>query len=369
MLHTITICRKDVVMSSASVEFNLSIRPQKRFEIIDVSKRLRDEFGSSWIDRRKAIYCSLHTTAGYLEQGTFRYLGQGRRHLDPFIRTVQKIFPPDAGYYHDRMQLRDELSPRQKEREPVNADSHLTFMSAGLNNCVTYTNRLDESVYFIELDGIYKNHVRERNTTVIAYDRSEIVHRDKVGIPVTSGNAIDSFNLKDSSYGLFAEIQEWIERYGVEKGIVDVRLCQDDRHVGLTVNEYETLLMRNDLPQVMRDPLRYMMLHGKKFLRDPGAIPGKTRDYAAYDLIHLYNDLMDYFPGGRPIVNRILSVLSSPAKRILRLKRHISFLVSDSEETGMDRIVLGKYQSPILIQHHPAVDGVRYLDVTLRRFA
>ena len=56
-------------MSSASVEFNLSIRPQKRFEIIDVSKRLRDEFGSSWIDRRKAIYCSLHTTAGYLEQG------------------------------------------------------------------------------------------------------------------------------------------------------------------------------------------------------------------------------------------------------------------------------------------------------------
>ena len=225
-------------MSSASVEFNLSIRPQKRFEIIDVSKRLRDEFGSSWIDRRKTIYCSLHTTAGYLEQGHFSIFRPGSQTFRSlYSRQLQKIFPPDAGYYHDRMQLRDELSPRQKECEPVNADSHLTFMSAGLNNCVTYTNRLDESVYFIELDGIYKDHVRERNTTVIAYDRSEIVHRDKVGIPVTSGNAIDSFNLKDSSYGLFAEIQEWIERYGVEKGIVDVRLCQDDRHVGLTVNE------------------------------------------------------------------------------------------------------------------------------------
>ncbi len=367
-MQTIIICGKDVVMSSASVEFNLSIRPQQRFEIIDISKRLRDEFGSSWVDRKKAVYCSLHTTAGYLEQGACRRLGQGRRQLDPFIRTIQKIFPPNAGYYHDRMQLRNELSPIQKEREPVNADSHLTFMSAGLNNCVTYINRSEESVYFIELDGIYKDHVRERQTTVIAYDRTEVVCRDKVAIPVTSNYAIDSFNLKDPSYGLFAEIQKWIKYFGVEKGIVDVRLCQDDRHVGLTVNEYETLLMRNDLPQVLRDPLRYMMLHGKKFLRHPGAIPGKTRDYAAYDLIHLYNDLMRHLPGGRSIVDRILSVLSSPAKRMLRLKRHVSFLVSDSEEIGVERIVLGKYQSPILIQHHPASNGVRYLDVTLRRF-
>jgi hypothetical protein len=31
--------------------------------------------------------------------------------------------------------------------------------------------------------------------------------------------------------------------------------------------------------------------------------------------------------------------------------------------------VQGQYQSPILVQHHPAVGGVRYLDVTLRRFA
>ena len=53
---------------------------------------------------------------------------------------------------------------------------------------------------------------------------------------------------------------------------------------------------------------------------------------------------------------------------MLRLKRHVSFLVSDSEEIGVERIVLGKYQSPILIQHHPASNGVRYLDVTLRRF-
>ena len=356
-------------MATAPVEVNLVIRPQQRYELIDVNQRVRDEVGDALTSFRKTAYCSLHTTAGYLEQGACRHLGQGHKQLDPFIRAVQKIFPHDAGYYHDRMQLRDELSESQKEREPVNADSHLTFMSAGLKNCVTYINRPDESVYFIELDGIYKDHVRERHTTVIAYDQAEVVHRGRIAIPVDAGHAIDSFNLRDERYGLFAELEDWLQRYGVDKGRFDLRLVPEDRHVGLTVNEYETLLMRNDLPQVLRDPLRYMVQRGKSLLRHPSSIPGKTRDYAAYDLIHLYNDLMDNVPVGRSVIDRILSVLSSPAKRILRLKRHVSLLVSDSKETGPGSIVQGQYQSPILVQHHPATDGVRYLDVTLRRFA
>ena len=356
-------------MSAAPVEINLAIRPQQRYELIDVTQRVREEAGDVLSGFRKTAYCSLHTTAGYLEQGACRRLGQTHKQLDPFIRAVQKIFPHNAGYYHDRMQLRDELSESQKEREPINADSHLTFMSAGLKNCVTYINRLDESVYFIELDGVYKEHVRQRHTTVIAYNQAEVVHRDRIAVPVAEGRTIDSFNLKDDQYGLFSELEGWLQRYGVDKGRFDLRLVPEDRHVGLTVNEYETLLMRNDLPQALRDPLRYMVQRGKKLLRHPRVIPGKTRDYAAYDLIHLYNDLMDNVPVGRSVIDRFLSVLSSPAKRILRLKRHVSLLVSDSAETGTSRIVQGQYQSPILVQHHPATNGVRYLDVTLRRFA
>ncbi|MEE2628473.1 MAG: hypothetical protein VX670_08295, partial [Candidatus Latescibacterota bacterium] len=221
----------------------------------------------------------------------------------------------------------------------------------------------------IELDGVYKEHVRQRHTTVIAYNQAEVVHRDRIAVPVAEGRTIDSFNLKDDQYGLFSELEGWLQRYGVDKGRFDLRLVPEDRHVGLTVNEYETLLMRNDLPQALRDPLRYMVQRGKKLLRHPRVIPGKTRDYAAYDLIHLYNDLMDNVPVGRSVIDRFLSVLSSPAKRILRLKRHVSLLVSDSAETGTSRIVQGQYQSPILVQHHPATNGVRYLDVTLRRFA
>ena len=55
----------------------------------------------------------------------------------------------------------------------------------------------------------------------------------------------------------------------------------------------------------------------------PAIYPRRTRDYAAYDLIHLYNDLMDNVPVGRSVIDRYF-----PCYRvgwhILRLKRHVS---------------------------------------------
>ena len=126
--------------------------------------------------------------------------------------------------------------------------------------------------------------------------------------------------------------------------------------------------MRDDLPQVLADPLRYMMQRGRRLLRHPGSIPVKTLNYAAFDLIHLYNELLDAVPVGRSLADKFMSVLSTPASRMLRLKRKISLLVSTSPETGPARIVQGTYQSPILVQHHPACRGVRYLDIVVRRF-
>jgi hypothetical protein len=266
------------------------------------------------------------------------------------------------------MHLRDELSARQKEVEPINADSHLTFVGAGLKNCVTYLNRPDEPVYFIELDGVYKDMHRQRRTTVLGYQAEEIVHRERIAVPVTSEHLIDSHNLKDSRYGLFEQLETWLDRFGIAKGRIEIRLAPEESDTGLTVNEYETLLIRNDLPEALRDPLRYMVRRGRKLVRDPLAIPEKTRDYATYDLIHLYNEFMEHLPFGRNVVDRILAVLSTPAYRMLRLKRHVSLLVSTSTESGPERIVQGTYQTPILVQHHQPDSGVRYLDVTLRSF-
>jgi hypothetical protein len=355
-------------LASEPLEVTLSIRPTARFEIIDVARLLSAEFGDGLAQFRKALYCSFHTTAGYLEQGFCARLGHSARQLDPFFRLVQRIFPPDAGYFHDRIQLREELSESEKESEPINADSHLTFMGAGLKNCVIYRNRPDQPVYFIELDGIYKENRRHRRTTALFYRQEEIVYRGRLALPVSSGHVIDSFNLKDPRYGLFEQLGERLSAHGIRKGRIDIRLAPEERHVGLTVNEYETLLMRDDLPQVLHDPLRYMVQHGKRLLRNPGTIPGKTRGYATYDLIHLYNEFLDSLPVGRAVVDRVFSFLSSPASRILRLKRQISLLVSDAGGQGVGRIVQGQYQSPILVQHQPAERGVRYLDVAVRRF-
>jgi hypothetical protein len=223
-------------------------------------------------------------------------------------------------------------------------------------------------VYFVELDGIYKKVRRQRRTTVLAYNREEIVHRERVAIPVTGSHAIDSHNLKDDRYGLFKQLEAWLDQFGIERGRIDIRLLPEEKDAGLTVNEYETLLMRNDLPEALHDPLRYMVRRGRKLLKNPAEIPGKTRDYATYDFIRLYNELVDALPLGRSVVDRIASVLSTPAYRILRLKRHVSLLISTSEETGPGRIVQGTYQSPILVQHSQPEKGVRHLDVTFCRF-
>ena len=196
------------------------------------------------------------------------------------------------------MQLREELSDSQKEDEPINGDSHLTFIGAGLNNCVLYLHHPHEPVYFIELDGMFKHRVRQRRTTVMAYSDTEAVQRGRVEIPVSDGRAIEAFNLKDPCYGLFAQVADWCRRHGVEKGYIDIRLAPEEKHVGMTVNEYETLLMRNDLPQALIDPLRFALQRGN-------------------DVVQLYNYLMAQVP-----VGLVIDAYLRPFTRqtILRLK-------------------------------------------------
>ena len=128
------------------------------------------------------------------------------------------------------------------------------------------------------------------------------------------------------------------------------------------------MLMRNDLPEVLRDPLRYMLRHSKALLCHPAAIPAKMRDYALYDLIHLYNEVMDNVQIGRAILERGLSFLSGPAARFFRLKRGIELFIAGPGEAGQERIMQGIYQSPILIQYQQAAHGVRGLEITLWAF-
>jgi hypothetical protein len=221
-------------------------------------------------------------------------------------------------------------------------------------------------VYFIDLDGTWQGERRSRQTTVLAYDRVELVERLTVEVPV-SRHPVDSVNLNDPRGGFSEQLGELLRKHGIERGRVDIALEPGERNAGLTVNEYETLLMRHDLAEVLRDPLRFAAIKSAHMIGDPRAIPGKTIDYAKYDLVLLFNQLMEALHVEESVVERLLSrLIAFPADRFLRMKRGISFGVSDA--AGRPGLIRGRYQSPILVQWRSAERQQRHVEVALHRF-
>jgi thiamine phosphate synthase YjbQ (UPF0047 family) len=325
-------------------------------------------FGDALDAYPRALCCSFHTTAGYLDQGVAARLPQTPEGVMPYIDVFRTMFPEGAGYEHDKLDRRTELTDDQRPVEPLNADSHLAFMAGALRTCVSYANKPGEPINFIDLDGVHAGRARLRRTSVLGYTAEEAVAQTRIVVPV-SGHAVDSVNLKDPQLGVYEQCAELVAREGVTKGRVRLTLAPGERHAGLTVNEYETLLMRHDLSEVLRDPLRYMAEKAGHMLGNPRAIPAKTLDYAKYDLVRVFNRLVDALGLRESRLESVLSTaIAMPASRFLRMKRSVSLLVSDCNSEGRGAIVEGTYQSPILVQWHRGQQPVRVLDVTLTRF-
>lgn len=351
-------------MASTASEIRLTLRPSRRFEAIDVNERVAAEAGDLLERHRKTLYCSLHTTAGYLDQSLAGRMHHHRGRLAQFFDAWHAVFPPDAPYRHDQMELRSELSDEQKEIEPRNADSHLTFIGSGMRNCVTYRNRPRAPVYFIDLDGTNGDTQRRRQTTVVGYDEERLVAREAFQVPL-SRHPIDSVNLADPKLGLLDRIDELVAQCGLEKGRVDIALASAEKNVGLTVNEYETMLMRHDLVEVLRDPLRFAAERGRHMIDDPFSIPSKTINYAKYDVPRLLNSLMDALHWDHSVLERaIAKVMSVPARRLLRSRR-VTFLASHDDALGRPTLVRGTYQSPILVQWQRPEGQGRRVEITV----
>ena len=357
-------------MASSPSEITLQLRPERRVDVIDVNERIRGVSEDFLSEYQNALYCSYHTTAGFLEETICNRLGQCDDSVHRFLEPFQELFPFGAEYRHDQMHLRRELSPEQRRTEPRNADSHLTFISSGLENCVTYPSDPSRPVFFIDLDGVNKDNQdrRERTATVLGYNDERVVDTAEIVVPVSS-HPIDSVSLRDPRLGVFEELHELLARHGISKGRVRIDLATDETHAGLTVNEYETLLMKHDLAEILRDPLRFMARKGRNMLRDPGAIPGKAKNYAKYDLVRLVNRVLDTLGLSESLVERVIDkCFAVPAERFLRMKRSVSLLVNEDEANGEGTIVQGRYQSPILVQWRKSEPQSRRLKVTLTRF-
>src|SRR5215211_5829797 len=355
-------------MSSGPSEFTLELTSRARVDVTDVRGVIASKFGDALDAYPRALCCSYHTTAGYLDRGVAARLKGNQADPMPYIDVFRTMFPEGAGYEHDKLDRRTELTDEQRPREPLNADSHLAFMAGALRTCVSYPNRRGEPIAFVDLDGVHKGHVRQRRTTVLGYTREETVAQSRLIVPV-SGHSVDSVNLKDPNLGVYETCSGLVAQHGVAKGRLRLTLAPGEHHAGLTINEYETLLMRHDLSEVLRDPLRFMAEKAGHILGNPRAIPAKTLDYAKYDLVRVFNRLVDALGLRESMVESVLSrAISMPASRFLRMKRSVSVLVSDRNHAGQGAIVEGTYQSPILVQWHRGTRPSRVLDVTLTRF-
>ncbi len=351
---------------SSPAEFTFEVQPERRCDAIDVAAALRRAIGDGLRAYRRALYCSHHTTAGFLDRRLNSRLTR-RRDVYDFIGAFQEIYPADGGYEHDKLHKRTELSEAQRRVEPRNADSHLTFMSSGLSNCVTCDATDPHPVFLVDLDGVHEHGSRRRKTSVITY-------REEVGEAVldldvgTGEHPVESINLFDPRLGLLERLQSFVRAAGVGKGRLDLSLAAGEESAGLTVNEYETLLMQHDLREVLHDPLRFMREKGRNILRDPRAVPQKTLNYAQYDLVHLLNELLEAVGVSESLLERLLArLVALPASRLLAAKREVSLLISDPGDGG-DPIVKGTYQSPILIQWSKAQRGRRRLVAELVSF-
>jgi thiamine phosphate synthase YjbQ (UPF0047 family) len=355
-------------MISAPLELTIELHPRARFDVIN----LRERTGSLYPDALDAfprcLYYSFHTTAGYLDQSLASRLARRHASVERYMAVFRRLFPEGAPYEHDRLERREELTRAQRAVEPLNADSHLAFIAGGLRTCVSYRHRATDPVCFIDLDGMHQGRPRRRKTTLVGYSAEEEIARLSIPVPV-SAHSVNSVNLRDPRLGVYDQLAELIARYGVRHGRIRLELASGERHAGLTVNEYETLLMRHDLAHVLRNPLRYAAEKGRHMWANPRAIPAKTLDYAKYDMVRTFNEVFDALGFHESVIERVLArAIALPAARFLRMKRSVSLLVSDAGSRGCGTIINGAYQSPILVQWQRATRQSREIHVTLSRF-
>jgi thiamine phosphate synthase YjbQ (UPF0047 family) len=355
------LCYSTTPVPAKPLDITLDIVPKARFDVVD----LRSDFAAEHAGLagyRNCLYWSFHTTAGFLERSLAARLRA--QHIPTYVDAVRTFFPEGAGYEHDRLERRGDLDSTQRAIEPRNADSHLAFIAGGLQPCVLHPNRDGEPVYFVDLDGVNEGKPRRRLARLIAFTRERVVKSTRIEVPM-SEHPIDSINLKDPRLGIYEQLSEFVKQAGVPKGRLRVSLDPTERHSALTVNEYETLLMRYDLAEVLRNPLRFVAEKSRHALANPRAVPAKTLDYAKYDMVRVMNKGLDALGLRGSILEKAMArTLAVPASRFFRMQRTLSLLVSAGNH-GEPSIVEGTYQSPILVQWQNAPTQSRVLDVSI----
>ncbi len=350
---------------------------------MDVVSAMESQSNGVLTPYQKLLYCSMHTTAGYLDPVMAAKLEDRRDAVEAVVQSAKRLFPSGAPYWHDRMHLRSELSDEQKLREPHNADSHLVYISMGLGSAVTYDNDPERSVFFVDLDGTCNGLHRQRRSVIVGYNTQECVHEVTVDMPMPDKPVV-SVNLADLMHRSDFDLESLLVRHRVRAGTVVLMLGDDEEHVGLTVNEFEPLLIENDLAGVLDNPIHYMKKEAQGIVQDPRSLPKRAKKYLTHDLMQIINEIVATVGRHTSILHRVIErlgrstpylervieyVATTSASRWMGLNRSISLLAGDLDEGGDRGLVMGTYQSPILIQWRRPQVPSRKIRVQLMRFA
>src|SRR3979490_3209291 len=105
-------------MAVSPVEVTLELTPRARFDIIDVRERLRTAHGDLLNAYPRHLYHSFHTTAGYLEQSlAARLTRESNATVAPYLEVFRTMFPEGAGYEHDQLDRRKDLTTAERAIE------------------------------------------------------------------------------------------------------------------------------------------------------------------------------------------------------------------------------------------------------------
>lgn len=345
---------------------------------MNVGEQVRKVDSGIFSNFDRVAFCSVHTTAGFLEQPLVLKLGNNREGIESLVRSARRLFPEGAPYWHDRMELRSELSAEQRKHEPLNADSHLAFICLGLCNCVLYEFTPDDPVYFIDLDGKSKETFRSRKSMVVGYNNAACVHEEilKIDLPKKNQCAVDlSKSLPD--------LQALVAKYQIHRGLVTLELAPGEKHAGVTVNEFEALLVERDITDVLMNPLRYMLHNAPQFARHPLMVPSKAKNMLQYEIrlairdglrvanrsVSILEYMVERLGIHLPLLEYVIDRIASPLEaRWMNLGSTIQLLINAKDKDPLGRVVVGTYQSPILIQWRRPESDVREMHLRLLRF-
>jgi thiamine phosphate synthase YjbQ (UPF0047 family) len=346
-------------MDATLTALELELRPTRRPEALDLRQALASRAPGllSHGGAGRLLCISHHTTAGFLDRRLRVRVGSDPERLAAFLDALGTVFPPEAGYEHDQLHLRDELTPAEREREPLNADAHLAFIGGGFTNCTLARTEGSDPLWFIDLDGVFQDRSgaevhRVRKATVVRFTDEEVVARIRAEVPMAAGPGV--VRLDDPELDLLPRILAAIRSEGVASGRVQLHLDDPSRDAGITVNEFEALLMERDVARVLANPL----------------------DFAG-SAIHAVSRLLEAVRISPRRLPRLLGrVLASPRPRVLRMQRELTLGVlpelagapGPTTPAGSGGLVLGTYQTPILVQRSGAPAGTRTLVATVRRF-